>query len=111
MGLSLYLILSVIGMTYAWIVSRIYRNHKYKLGILYVSTVYFIKPLTFLLIFGDSTTISMDIISLAIIKVLFSCAKKEGLYVSLHIRKEYMPLIIQKTEAKPQPAAAPAISA
>ena len=110
-GLSLYLILSVIGMTYAWIVSRIYRNHKYKLGILYVSTVYFIKPLTFLLIFGDSTTISMDIISLAIIKVLFSCAKKEGLYVSLHIRKEYMPLIIRKTEAKPQPAAAPAISA
>lgn len=110
-GLSLYLILSVIGMTYAWIVSRIYRNHKYKLGILYVSTVYFIKPLTFLLIFGDSTTISMDIISLAIIKVLFSCAKKEGLYISLHIRKEYMPLIIRKTEAKPQPAAAPAISA
>ena len=109
-GLSLYLILSVIGMTYAWIVSRIYRNHKYKLGILYVSTVYFIKPLTFLLIFGDSTTISMDIISLAIIKVLFSCAKKEGLYVSLHIRKEYMPLIIRKTEAKPQPAAAPARS-
>lgn len=110
-GLSLYLILSVIGMTYAWIVSRIYRNHKYKLGILYVSTVYFIKPLTFLRIFGDSTTISMDIISLAIIKVLFSCAKKEGLYISLHVRKEYMPLIIRKTEAKPQPAAAPAISA
>ena len=53
----------------------------------------------------------MDIISLAIIKVLFSCAKKEGLYISLHIRKEYMPLIIRKTEAKPQPAAAPAISA
>lgn len=78
MGLSLYLILSVIGMTYAWIVSRIYRNHKYKLGILYVSTVYFIKPLTFLLIFGDSTTISMDIISLAIIKVLFSCAKRKA---------------------------------
>ena len=49
--------------------------------------------------------------ALAIIKVLFSCAKKEGLYVSLHIRKEYMPLIIRKTEAKPQPAAAPAISA
>lgn len=110
-GLSLYLILSVIGMTYAWIVSRIYRTHKYKLGILYVSAIYFIKPLTFLLIFGDSITISLDIISLAIIKVLFSCAKKEGLYISLHIRREYMPLIIRKTEEKPQSAAVPAISA
>lgn len=109
-GLSLYLILSVIGMTYAWIVSRIYRNHKYKLGILYVSALYFIKPVSFLLIFGDSTTISMDIISLAIIKVLFSCAKKEGLYVSLHVRREYTPLIIRKTEEKVPPAVVAAIS-
>lgn len=38
----------------------------------------------------------MDIISLAIIKVLYSCAKREGLYVSLHVRKEYMPLMIRK---------------
>ena len=41
--ISLYLILSVVGMTYAWIVSRIYRNHQYKLGILYVSAVYFLS--------------------------------------------------------------------
>ena len=34
-------------MTYAWIVSRIYRNHQYKLGILYVSAVYFTKPIFF----------------------------------------------------------------
>ena len=46
-GISLYLILSVVGMTYAWIVSRIYRNHQYKLGILYVSAVYFTKPIFF----------------------------------------------------------------
>lgn len=109
-GLTLYLILSAIGMTYAWIVSRIYRNHKYKLGILYISTLYFIKPVSFFLIFGDSTTISLDIISLAIIKVLFSCAKKEGLYVSLHVRKEYMPLIIRNTKKKVQPAGVAAIS-
>lgn len=109
-GLSLYLILSVIGMTYAWIVSKIYRNHQYKLGILYVSTLYFIKPVFFFLIFGDSPTISQDIISLAIIKVLFSCAKKEGLYVSLHVRREYMPLIIRNTKEKAQSAGATAIS-
>lgn len=109
-GLSLYFIMSVIGMTYAWIVSRIYRNHQYKLGILYVSTLYFIKPIAFLLIFGDSVTIPQDIISLGIIKVLFSCAKKEGLYIPLHVRREYMPLIIRKTEKKPQMAGVPAIS-
>lgn len=109
-GLSLYFIMSVIGMTYAWIVSRIYRNHKYKLGILYVSTLYLIKPVAFLLIFGDSITIPQDIISLGIIKVLFSRAKKEGLYVPLHVRREYMPLIIRKTEEKPQIAGTAAIS-
>ena len=69
-------------MTYAWIVSRIYRNHQYKLGILYGSAVYFTKPIFCFLIFGESITIAMDIISLAIIKVLYSCAKREGLYVS-----------------------------
>ena len=105
-GISLYLILSVVGMTYAWIVSRIYRNHQYKLGILYVSAVYFTKPIFFFLIFGESITIAMDIISLAIIKVLYSCAKREGLYVSLHVRKEYMPLMIRKTQEKRQAATA-----
>lgn len=109
-GLTLYAILSVIGMTYAWIVSRIYRDHQYKLGILYVSTLYFIKPITFFFLFGDSVTIAQDIISLGIIKILFSCAKKEGLYVPLHVRREYMPLIIRKTEEKPQLAGTPAIS-
>ena len=109
-GLSLYFIMSVIGMTYAWIVSRIYRNHKYKLGILYISTLYFIKPVAFLLIFGDSITIPQDIISLGIIKVLFSRAKKEGLYVPLHVRREYTPLIIRKTEENPQITGTAAIS-
>ena len=109
-GISLYLILSVVGMTYAWIVSRIYRNHQYKLGILYVSAVYFTKPIFFFLIFGESITIAMDIISLAIIKVLYSCAKREGLYVSLHVRKEYMPLMIRKTQEKRQAAATASIS-
>lgn len=109
-GLTLYTILSVIGMTYAWIVSRIYRDHQYKLGILYVSTLYIIKPLTFFFLFGDSVTIAQDIISLGIIKVLFSCAKKEELYVPLHVRREYMPLIIRKTVEKPQIAGTPAIS-
>lgn len=109
-GISLYLILSVVGMTYAWIVSRIYHNHQYKLGILYVSAVYFTKPIFFFLIFGESITIAMDIISLAIIKVLYSCAKREGLYVSLHVRKEYMPLMIRKTQEKRQAAATASIS-
>ena len=36
------------------------------------------------------------------------CTKPEA---AKAVRKEYMPLIIRKTEAKPQPAAAPAISA
>lgn len=110
-GLSLYLILSVIGMTYAWIICKIYRNHQYKLGILYVSAVYFIKPIFFFLIFGDSITIAMDIVSLGIIKALYSCAKREGLYTSLHVRREYIPLIIRKTQEERQPAATASISA
>lgn len=53
----------------------------------------------------------MDIISLGIIKVLYSCAKREGLYVSLHVRKEYMPLMIRRTQEKRQAAATASISA
>jgi len=110
-GLSLYLILSVIGMTYAWLICKIYRNHQYKLGILYVSALYLIKPIFFFLIFGDSPSIAMDIISLAIIKVLYSCARREGLYTSIHVRREYMPLIIRKTQEKRESDAAAPISA
>lgn len=110
-GLALYLILSVIGMTYAWLICKIYRNHQYKLGILFVSSVYLIKPIFFFLIFGVSTSIPQDIISLAIIKVLYSCAKREGLYTSLHVRREYIPLIIRKTQGKREPAATASISA
>lgn len=95
-GLVLYIIMSVIGMVYAWLACRIYRNHKYKLGILYVAASYFITPISFVLLAGDSVVIPQYIISLGIIKVLFCCAKREGLYVSLHVRKEYVPLMIRK---------------
>ena len=109
-GLFLYFILSIIGMTYAWIVSRIYRYHEYKLGILYVSALYFINPISFFLIFGDSTYIAHNIISLGVIKALFCCAKREGLYVSPNVRREYVPLIIQKTVKKNQTDEIPVIS-
>lgn len=106
-GLTLYTIMSVIGMIYAWLVCRIYRNHKYRLGILYVSAIYFISPILFFLIFGNSINIPQYIISLGIIKVLFSCAKREGLYVSLHVRKEYVPFMIRQEKDKtPVPASA-----
>lgn len=107
-GLSLYTIISIIGMIYAWLVCCIYRYHPYKLGILYVAAMYFISPTFFFLIFGDSIKIPGEIISLGIIKVLFCCAKREGLYGSLGVRKEYMPLMIRqakKTPLIPNPAA------
>ncbi|MCC8148367.1 O-antigen ligase family protein [Akkermansia sp.] len=109
-GLSLYFILSIIGMTYAWIVSRIYCHHEYRLGILYVSTLYFISPISFFVIFGDSIYIAHNIVSLSVIKALFSCAKREGLYISPYARREYMPLIIQKTVEKKQTDEIPVIS-
>lgn len=109
-GLTLYTIMSVIGMIYAWIVCRIYRNHKYKLGILYVSALYFVDPIGFFLIFGDSAAIPQGIISLGIIKVLFSCAKKEGLYISLHVRKEYVPFMIRQEKKQSPMPASPSIS-
>lgn len=93
-GLTLYIIMSTIGMVYAWLVCLIYRNHPYRLGILFIAVQYFISPPFFLFFFGDSIMISTEIISLALIKVLFCCAKREGLYISLHMRKAYMPLMI-----------------
>ena len=52
-------------------------------------------------LYGENTYIAEDIISLGIIKVLFCCAKREGLYVSIHMRREYVPLMIQQKEEKP----------
>lgn len=99
-GLAIYLILSVIGMTYAWIVARIYCHHRYKLGILYVAILYFAHPPFFLFVFGETKAIAGNIIALGIIKVLFSCAREEGLYSSLYIRKAYVPLMVRQTESK-----------
>lgn len=104
-GLALYIILSIIGMTYAWIVCKIYRNHKYKLGILFISASYFIKPFYFLFIFGDSLSIAQDIITLSIIKILYSCAKREGLYESPYAHKDYVPLMIRETQEESIPVA------
>lgn len=109
-GLTLYFIISIIGMVYAWQVGRIYRYSKYSLGILFVTAIYLTRPLGFFFIFGESTSITEDIISLGIIKVLFSCAKREGLYVSIHMRREYVPLMIQQKKEKaalPSPSGIP----
>ena len=88
-------------MVYAWQVGRSYRYSKYSLGILFVTTLYFIRPLGSFFLYGENTYIAEDIISLGIIKVLFCCAKREGLYVSIHMRREYVPLMIQQKEEKP----------
>ena len=95
-GLTLYIIMSIIGMSYAYLICCIYKYHKYRLGILFIAALYFIRPLTFLLLFGVSTDIYVDIIALGIIKILYSCAKKEGLYIPFQVHKEYVPLIIMK---------------
>lgn len=71
---------------------------------------YTFTSIYFLGIAGTPHTIPFQIISLGIIKVLYSCAKREGLYVSLHVRKEYMPLMIRKTQEKRQAAATASIS-
>lgn len=100
-GLSMYAIISVVGMIYAWIVSRLYLYHKYRLGILYVSAIYLTKPIEFAFLHaGSNTSIASEIVSLGIIKVLFCCAKREGLYVSFNVRKEYVPFMIQRTKEK-----------
>lgn len=57
---------------------------------------YTFTSIYFLGIAGTPHTIPFQIISLGIIKVLYSCAKREGLYDPLHVRKEYMPLMIRK---------------
>lgn len=49
---------------------------------------------------GTPATIPFQIISLGIIKVLFCCAKREGLYIPHSVRKEYVPLIIQNKKEK-----------
>lgn len=95
-GLTLYVIITIIGFIYAWLVCRIYAFHKYRTGILYLSISYIYAAVFFLGIAGTPATIPFQIISLGIIKVLFCCAKREGLYVSLHVRKEYVPLMIRK---------------
>lgn len=99
-GLTLYVIITVIGLIYAWLICRIYAFHKYRTGILYLSIQYIYTAVYFLGIAGTPATIPFQIISLGIIKVLFCCAKREGLYIPHSVRKEYVPLIIQNKKEK-----------
>lgn len=100
-GLTLYVIITVIGFSYAWLVCQIYAFHKYRIGILYLSIQYIYTAVYFLGVGGTPATIPFQIVSLGIIKVLFCCAKREGLYIPYNVRKEYVPLIIQSKKEQP----------
>ncbi len=100
-GFSLYLILALIAMIYGWMVSKIYLYHPHRLGILYISVNVILSPITFIFLFGDSTYIAGYIMNVAVIKLLYNCAKREGRYEPLSIRKEYVPLMIRQRETEP----------
>ncbi len=100
-GLTLSCIVFLVGIIYAMLVSRIYMYHKYRVPILFYTISFLVKPVAFFLLNGgDNTTLAYQIVNLAIIKVLLCCAEKEGLYESIRVRREYVPLIIQRNEAK-----------
>lgn len=104
-GLTIYIIITIIGTTYAWLICRIYANHKYSTAILYTSISYIYSAIYFLGIAGTPMTIPFQITSLGIIKVLFGCAKREGLYESPYAHKDYIPLMIRETQGESIPVA------
>ncbi|MDO4411101.1 MAG: hypothetical protein Q4C05_07480 [Akkermansia sp.] len=100
-GLAIFSILSVIGMYYSWLVSTIYKKHQYKTGILYISLTTFMSTPIFYFIYADAfKAIPLHIINLTIIKLLYCCAKREGLYITKSTRKEYIPLSCRTAQAE-----------
>lgn len=107
-GATLCIIIIIVGAIYSWITCRIYAHHKYRVGILYLSINFISQSFLFIILNGGpDETIPALIISLGMIKVLFCCAKREGLYVSFYVRKDYVPLMIRQTKKNlliPKPA-------
>ncbi len=100
-GLALSCIVYLIGSIYALIVSRVYMYHKYRVPILFFTTSFLVKLCSFFFLSGgDNTTLAYQIVNLAIFKVLLCFAEKEGLYESIRVRKDYVPLVFRQNASK-----------
>lgn len=100
-GLSLTVFIAIISIYYYWLVSKIYKNSPHKTGILYYSLL----PIINVIIFPISAEMAQSyipslIIGISITKLLFCCAKKEGLYITKSTRKEYIPLSCRTAQAE-----------
>ncbi len=100
-GLGLYIIINVIGFIYAWQVCLIYKNHQYRMGILFYALNYIHTVLIFILTTGIPDAIPHHLYSLFIIKNLYIYAKREGLYIPKSTRKEYIPMICRQAYSEP----------
>lgn len=100
-GLSLYIIISVIGTWYAWKIMQIYKHHQYRLSILYICIDYILSIIRYLAGTGAPLTIPSQIFKLLLIKILFHLATKEGLYTPISTRKEYIPMMCRQANSEP----------
>ncbi len=100
-GLSLYIIINVFGFYYAWQTMLIYKNHKYRVAILYFCTNYMMTIILYLLTTGTPPAIAVHIYKLLFIKLLYSAAKNEGLFIPTSTRKEYIPMICRQANSEP----------
>lgn len=100
-GFTLLSIICIIGGVYCWIVCEIYKHSSNKLGIIYITISTIISIPQFYIIGGHASKFIPSItISLTIVKLLFSHAKKEGLYIPKSTRKEYIPMICRQANSE-----------
>ncbi|MEG2585411.1 MAG: hypothetical protein RSB24_03895 [Akkermansia sp.] len=96
-GLVLYTILMCTGSFYTFILVRTFYQKKLGWVIIFCCAGELFFPLQYFFVFGDIARSVNTVVFLAFFKLLYSCAKKEGLLVHQNNGK-YMPLIFRKQQ-------------
>lgn len=100
-GFSLYIITAFIGIIYSIKVMLIFKNHKYRLPIIYYSITYFFLVYRFVAVVGVAASIPEQIYYLCIVKLIYNFAVKDKLYLPKSVRKEYIPMMCRQANSEP----------
>ncbi len=85
-GLTIHTIIVITSLVYAVILTHIYRYHRFRVPILYLTISFIISMFSFYLLAGTPFGPPTHLISIITLILLFCCARREGLYESASIR-------------------------
>ncbi len=95
-GLGIALLILLGNTYYGMIACKIYYRQKYGWAVLFVLIPRVVELFFWTLVFGDIGSFYLVINSSVLIKLFLYTAQKDGLYVPVSVKEEYVPLMIRK---------------